>query len=431
MKSKAEKHPSAQEARLPMERLRQMLLPMVAGVAATKEHLMEWVHGIGLQALSAVLEESAEQIAGPKGRRLPERKTNRWGSTPGEVSFGGRRIVVNRPRVMEKATGSRRRRELALPAWEHFTGLDPLPERVVNQILLGVSTRGYEASLEPEPRGVPARGASKSAVSRQLVKRTRRAMEEQLTRSLADVSLIGLYVDGIQVAGQSVVVALGLGDDGSKIPLGLWRGSTENAVICTELLQDLLKRGLKIEGRLLCVIDGGKGLRKALTDVLGDVALIQRCQVHKLRNIRDHLPKNNHAYVIGAMRDAYRSTSADTARKRLRTLVTWLDTNGHDDAAGSLREGLEETLTVLKLGLSKTLMRSLATTNAIENLMGSVRRVTRNVKRWRAGDMVKRWVSLGVFSAQKRFRRIKGHADMPTLIKALRSTQTLTEENVA
>jgi len=422
MKSKAEKGTWKQGATeaLPLERLSQLLLPMVAGISATKLHLVEWVRDMGLEALNVVLQESAESLAGRKGERLPGRSANHWGKTRAELPFGGRRIVIDRPRVMSKRSEVGRRQELALPAVEHFKALDPLPERVVNQILLGVSTRGYEASLEPGPTRLPSRGASKSSASRQLIKRTRSAMEEQLGRRLDDVHLIGLYLDGIVVARQSVVVALGLAEDGSKVPLGLWHGSTENSAVCVALLQDLLKRGLRLEGRLLCVIDGGTGLRKALADVLGDLAVIQRCQVHKLRNMRDHLPKNCHAYVIGAMREAYKATNADAARKRLKGLVTWLENGGHEGAAASLREGLEETLTVTKLGLPKTLSRSLATTNPIENLMSSVRRVTRNVKRWRGGDMIRRWTALGVFSAQQRFRRIKGHRDMSSLIKALR-----------
>lgn len=405
---------------LPLERLRQMLLPMVAGISATKGHLVEWVHGVGLEALALVLEEGAESLAGPKGYRQAERSANHWGKTRAELPFGGRRIVIERPRVMATKAGTGQRRELAVPAFEHFKAIDPLPERVVNQILLGVSTRGYEASLEPGPARLPSRGASKSAASRQLIKRTRASMEAQLGRRLDDVRLIGLYLDGIVVARRSVVVALGLTTDGRKVPLGLWQGSTENAAVCTALLQDLLKRGLVIDGPLLCVMDGGTGLRKALGDVLGDLAVVQRCQLHKLRNVRDHLPKNAQAYVIGAMREAYKASNADTARKRLRSLVTWLENAGHDGAAGSLREGLEETLTVIKLGLPKTLTRSLATTNAIESLMSSVRRASRNVKRWRGGDMITRWVALGVFSAEQRFRRIKGHRDMPSLVQALR-----------
>ena len=198
--------------------------------------------------------------------------------------------------------------------------------------------------------------------------------------------------------------------------------------MCTALLQDLLRRGLRVDGRLLCVIDGGKGIRKALVDVLGDLAVIQRCQLHKRRNLKDHLPKTAQLHVDRVMREAYASTRADTARKRLRSLVSWLENNGHEDAGASLREGMEETLTVLKLELPASLRRSLSTTNAIESMLSSVRRVSRNVKRWKGGSMVRRWAAMGVIAAQKRFRRIKGHRDMNALIKALRQQTDLTEQ---
>ncbi len=185
------------------------------------------------------------------------------------------------------------------------------------------------------------------------------------------------------------------------------------------MLQDLLARGLSIKGRLLCVIDGGKGLRKALVDVFGDNALIQRCQLHKIRNVRDHLAKKRQAHTLRVMRDAYRSGSAATARKRLQALASWLEGNGEEEAAGSLREGLEDTLAVLKLNLPTTLCRSLSTTNAIENLMGSIRLVTRNVKRWRNGAMARRWTGLAIARAQAKFRRIKGHKNLGLLAASL------------
>ncbi len=208
---------------------------------------------------------------------------------------------------------------------------------------------------------------------------------------------------------------------GPSIRLGVWQGSTENSRICTELLSDLLARGLRIQWRLLCVIDGGKGLRKALDDVLGDAVVVQRCQVHKMRNLREHLPEKRHAYVLKTMREAYGSSSAAAARKRLQALARWLESNGEESAARSLKEGLEETLTVLKLNLAPTLSRCLATTNCIENFIGTIRQLTRNVKRWRGGSMVRRWVGLAVAHAQKRFRRIKGHRDLPALVLTLRS----------
>lgn len=218
----------------------------------------------------------------------------------------------------------------------------------MNQILLGVSTRGYESSLDRPVSQVKSRGTSKSAASRHLVAATRKKLDDYLSRCLEDVELLALMVDGLEIAGHTVVVSLGITADGTKVPLGLRVGSTENTVLCTSLLQDLLERGLRIDRRVLCVVDGGKGIIRALRDVLGDLAVVQRCQVHKLRNLRSHLPKSRHAYVLRMMKDAYKSEKVDHARKLLRRLVAWLERNGYDDAAGSLREGLEETLTVIK-----------------------------------------------------------------------------------
>jgi transposase-like protein len=392
----------------------QMLLPMVAGMVATRQELEAWVHQQGLKALDELFRVEAEQIAGPKGKHSENRSHNHWGQAEVELPFGGRRVTVMRPRVRSKPGG-----EVQLPSVEHFRTVDPMAERVVEQILLGVSTRGYGPSLGPPPPA-KTRGTSKSAASRHLVARTKQKMAEQLSRPLGDLDVVVLFLDGIIVAKRTIVVALGVVADGSKVPLGLWQGSTENAATSTALLQDLIGRGLRIERRMLCVIDGGKGLRKALDDVLGDRAVVQRCQVHKRRNVREHLPKERQSYVDQMMREAYTSGTAKTARKRLRSLLSWLERNGEDGAAGSLREGLEETLTVLKLDLKPSLRRSLSTTNSIENMLGTVRRVTRNVKRWRdSSDMVRRWTALGVFTAERRFRRIKGFRDMPSLIRTL------------
>ena len=410
-----------------LSQMHQMLMPMVAGIASTKAELTSWVHAQGLAALNLLLLGEAEALAGKKGRHREDRTHYHWGRTSGELSFGGRRIQVERPRVRSKGG-----KEASLPSFEAFRCEDPLPERVVNQLLLGVSTRGYEASLDAPVERVRHRGTSKSSASRHLVSATKKKLDEYLSRRLDELELLSVMIDGLEVAEHTVVVTLGITSDGRKVPLGLRLGSTENAVLCTELLQDLLARGLRVDGELLCVIDGAKGLRKALRDVLGDLAVVQRCQLHKLRNLQSHLPKSRHAYVLRTMREAYRSASADLARKRLKSLVGWLERNGYDDAAGSLREGLEETLTVLKLKLPPTLRRSLATTNAIENLMGSIRRTSRNVKRWKSPDMIRRWAALGVLAAEKKFRRIKGYRDLETLRRALRSHQAIdTGENVA
>ncbi len=332
--------------------------------------------------------------------------------------MGGQRIQVARPRVRSTAG-----QEAVLPSVAAWQDRDPLTARVLEQILLGVSTRGYAGSLEAGPGGALSRGTSKSAVSRTLRGRMTGALTVQLAQRLDGLELLALFLDGMVVAGQTVIVGLGLTRDGEKKPLGLRLGSTENAVVGTELLQDLLGRGLSIAERVLCVIDGGKGLRKAVPDVLGTAAVIQRSQLHKARNLLAGVPKARQAYVRAMLRRAYRAGSADAARRQLKALATWLEANGHVDAAASLREGLEETLTVLQLGLPPRLRRFFATTNGIENLIGTVRHVTRNIKRWRDGTMIRRWVGLALGQAATRFRRIKGHRELATLVTALRKAE--------
>ncbi len=288
----------------------QILLPMIAGIAATKADLTEWVYEQGLTALHLLLREDAEEIAGLKGKHEKERTHNHCGSTNGELSFGGRRIRVSRPRVRSKSG-----EEASLPHFEAFREEDPLPERVLNQILVGVSTRNYESSLDKPTAKLKSRGTSKSAASRHLVSQTTKKLEEYLSRRLEEFELAALMLDGLEVAGQTVVVTLGITIDGTKVPLGIWLGSTENSRVCTAMLQDLLERGLRVDESILCVVDGGKGIRKALVDVLGDLAVIQRCQIHKLRNLRSYLPKSRHAYVLQTMKEAYKCKSADKARK--------------------------------------------------------------------------------------------------------------------
>jgi transposase-like protein len=282
------------------------------------------------------------------------------------------------------------------------------------------------------PESVKTRGTSKSAASRALVEKTAEKLAEFVSRPLGDVELVAMFLDAIEIAGKATILALGVTNDGTKVPLGLALGSTENAVVATDLLQNLLSRGLRIEGAILCAIDGGKGIRKALADVLGDRAVVQRCQVHKMRNVEDHLPEARKAYVRRQMREAYKAKTAKTAKKQLLQLVSWLESNGEDSAAGSLREGLDETLTVLRLELPRTLCRTFSTTNAIENMNGTIRRVARNVKKWRGEPMIGRWVALGVAEAAKKFRRVKGHTQMSSLVAALRPAKAVeVEEKVA
>jgi putative transposase len=379
----------------------QLILPLVRGALLSRALLREFVLEAGVQTVKSVFADEAAALAGPKNRRRPGRMAHHWGTAPAELVMGGRKVVLPRPRV--RSVGGR---ELTLPSVERFARRAPLTERVVEQILLGVSARRYNRSLEPLGVAVPTRGTSKSAVSRTFVEVTSRTVEAELSRPLSDLDLLVLLLDGVVVKRQSVVVALGMTIDGAKKVLGMRLGSTENAALCTELLQNLLQRGLKVDRPLLCVMNGGGGLRRVLRDVFGEVAVIQRCQLHKIRNVRDQLPKKAQGWVLSQMRQAYKAPGAESARRQLQRLVSWLERNGHDDAAASLREELEETLPILKLKLPSTLTRSLSTTNAIENLMSAIRRATRRVSRWRNGSMIRRWVSVAVLDAKKRLRRL-------------------------
>jgi putative transposase len=394
--------------------LAHLVEPMLAGMTATRQHLLAWVHAQGLAALDELFREEALALAGAKGRHQGQRTHHHWGTAATELTFGGRRVQVRRPRVRGTTGG-----EAILPSVAAFRDRDPLTARMMQQLLAGVSTREYEGSLEARPLGRRTRSSSKSAVSRAVVRRTRQRLQEQLTQRLDGLEIVALFMDGLVVAPQTVIVVLGITRDGHKQPLGLRLGSTENAVVCTDLLQDLLARGLALDGRVLCVIDGGKGLRKALGNVLGDAALVQRCQLHKGRNLDALVPRARQGYVRAMLRRAYRASSAAAARRLLTAFARWLERNGQADAAASLREGLEETLTVLKLGLPPALRRFFATTNCIENLIGTLRHVTRNIKRWRDGDMRRRWIGLGLLRAAERFRRIKRHGELGVLVTAL------------
>lgn len=407
--------------------MQQVMLPLLLAMDATKKGLLAFVQQMGMVVLSELLVAEAAQIAGPKGKHIEGRTHHHWGTGTTPVSFGGRHVSLPHPRVRER--GKRKAAEVMLPSIQALRHGDPMSARVVEQIALGVSTRGYERSLEPTDESIEARGASKSNASRALIDATADKLAQFVSRKLDDVDLVAMFIDGIEFAGHSVLIALGVTIDGTKTPLGIWAGSTENTTVVTELLSNLVTRGLRVEHSMLFVIDGGKAIRKALRDVFGDRAIVQRCQVHKARNVRDHLPEARRAYIAKQMRDAYDSATAATAKKKLLQLASWLDSNGHDDAAASLREGLDETLTVMRLGLTGTLRKTFATTNPIENMNGALRRIARNVKRWKDEAMIRRWVALGIAEAQKGFRRVKGHANMPFLVAALRpATATVAPE---
>lgn len=389
-------------------------LPLVDLLVDTRAELLELVVSSGLSVLHTMLEEDRTAICGPRYHHQSKRTACRAGTAASEVALGGRKVAIRRPRV--RGDGG----EVPLPTFAAFADAAPLNRRVVEQMLVGVATRQYARSLEPVPAPVVSRGTSKSAVSRRFVAKTRAQLEAWQSQPLDGLDLVGLVLDGVHVGEHCLIVALGIAADGQKHALGLWEGSTENATLCQSLLANLQSRGLRTDRSLLVILDGSKALRKAVRDLFGDVALVQRCQVHKLRNVLDHLPERQRTWAKAILHRAYRSADITTARRLLIDLARRLETD-HPSAAESVREGLDETLTVLGLNLPDTLRRSLTTTNAAESLISRTRHVKRNVKRWRGGQMVVRWVAAGVLEAVKGFRRLKGHKAMPQLVAALRT----------
>jgi transposase-like protein len=389
-------------------------LPLVDLLVDTRTELFELAMRSGLRVFTAMLEEDRTAICGPRYAHQPDRRASRAGTVPSEVVLGGRKVAMQRPRV-RTAEG-----EVPLPTFQTMAQTDPLDRRVVEQMLVGVATRQYARSLEPLVADVRSRGTSKSAVSRRFVARTKVQLETWQAQPLDALDLVGLLLDGVHVGEHCLIVALGIAADGGKHALGIWEGSTENAAVCQSLLSNLQSRGLRTDRSLLVILDGSKALRKAVRETFGEVALVQRCQIHKLRNVLDHLPERQRPWVKAILQRAYRSADGAPAKRLLQDLARRLEID-HPSAAESVREGLEETLTIVALGLSERLRGSLATTNAGESLISRTRHVKRNVKRWRGGQMVLRWVAAGVLEAVKGFRRLKGHKDMPKLVAALRA----------
>ncbi len=391
-------------------------------VGVAKDGLLALSVGVGLGVLSELLEEEVDDVVGPKGKHDPDRTAVRHGHEDGEVTLGARRVSVRRPRA-RSADG---REEVALETYAHFADRDPLTRVVLEQMLAGVSTRRFSRTREPVGQDVvdAERSASKSAASRAFVGRTREQLAALMARRLDDVRLAAMMIDGIDLKGRTNVVALGITTDGVKIPLGLWEGSTENATVATALLSDLVERGLDAEQGVLFVIDGAKALRKAIRDVFGVAAPVQRCVRHKERNVLEHLPERDRPTVRRRLRAAWKLDDHVAARERLRVLAGELDRT-HPGAAGSLREGMEETLTVTRLGVRGALRKTLQSTNPCESMIECVRRTSRNVKRWQSGDMALRWTAAGMLEAEQQFRKIIGYRDLAKLALAVEHQTTI------
>jgi transposase-like protein len=392
----------------------QIALPMQEVLADVRRAFLGLCIDSGCQVLAKMMELDRVALCGAKGVPDARRRAVRGGHTTSQVVLGGQRSRIRRPRARELDAG-----EIELPSFAWAAGTDPLNAATLSAIAAGVSTRRYASTQDPLPEPEVGLATSKSAVSRRFVALSQQQLEQWLTRRLDDLDLAAVMIDGIHFRSERVVlVALGIDAEGHKHILGLHEGSTEATRVVKKLLADLIERGLDASRMRLWVIDGGKALRRAIVELFGATALVQRCQEHKRRNVIEHLPEGMHAGVNRALSQAYNAKDVRLARRQLQRLAGSLQER-HPGAAASLREGLEETLTAQQLGLSGALYRTLRTTNPIENLNGLVAQYTRNVKRWKDGAMTLRWIASALVDASGRFRKLRGFASMKTLLKAL------------
>ncbi len=369
----------------------------------------------GLRIVHGILEDEVTRRVGPPHRPDPAATAVRWGRQPGYVVYGGQKIPLRRPRVR-----TRDGEEVELDSYSKLQQDGRMQRAVAERVVCGLSTRKYRRAVQSVLKGY---GIAKSSVSRQFVRATAEQLRELCERRLDDRKLVALLIDGIAVAEQTLIVALGVEESGTKHVLGLWQGATENATVCRALLEDLVERGLNPQRRYLFVLDGSKALRAAVEKVFGERAEVQRCQLHKRRNVKDHLPEGCRADYDRQLRNAYALSDYDQAKAALEKLFRQLE-RINPSAARSLEEGMEETLTLHRLGVGPLLRRSLSSTNLIESCLSTVRHVARNVKRWQGGDHIARWTAAGLLEAERKFRKVRGYRELKELAQKLNPHST-------
>ena len=393
-------------------------LPIAEVWAEMQAQVEELTGKAGLQILRAILENEVTHRVGPPHRPNPSAGCVRWGKQPGYVVFGGQKIPLERPRVR-----TREGQEVELESYGQLQQDGKLQRAVRERMVAGLSTRNYRRAVESVLEGY---GIEKSSVSRQFVAASSNQLRVLCERRLEDLNLVVLMIDGIHFGGQVLVVALGSAEGGEKHVLGVWQGATENTAVVKGLLEDLLDRGLDPKRRYLVVMDGSKALRAGVERVFGQVE-VQRCQIHKRRNVKEYLPENCQKDYDRRMRNAYAMNNYAEAQEALQKIFRQLE-RINPSAARSLEEGLEETLTVHRLGVGAVLRRKLATTNPIESCLSTVQRVARNVKRWREGNQPLRWTATGLLEAEKKFRRIKGYQEILLLKERLNPSRIQQKE---
>jgi putative transposase len=399
----------------------QMVLPMAEMVAWLHQGVGELIRQAGLQLIQLLMEEEVKLLVGERSQSLAERTANRWGSERGYCVVMGQKVPVERPRVR-----STQDHEIRLGSYEMFHRGEPLTETVWEKLMLGLTTRKYGEAVR---QFTEAYGLEKSAVSEHFIEASRVKLKQLMERRLDKKKFCALLVDATPFEGQQMVAALGIGYDGTKTILGIWQGATENATVVGELLGDLMNRGLDFTVPRLYVLDGGKALHAAVKKYAGESAPIQRCQVHKRRNVLDHVTDENKPLVAKKLNEAYATEDYAAARRSLDGLHREL-MHMNPSAARSLAEGLEETLTVHRLHVPPQLRMTLASTNVIESAFSMVETVCRNVKRWHGGDQRERWIGSGLLFAEKQFRRVRGHKHIPIFIRVLESLKPSRKEVV-
>ena len=396
-------HPHGRQIQLPLDR--EELLELM------QESLESLALELGLLVASGLLEDEVTRLCGPRYQRQPGRAHTRYGHQRGVATLAGQKVAIERPRVRHTDD----RGEVPLETYARLQSPDAMPRAVLRRMIRGVSTRDYAEVVELAREGF---GVAKSSVSRDFVRASAADVKALAERRFERARFPVVMIDGVEYAGATMIVALGITEDGTKRILGLRQGATENAAVCVALLEDLQARGLDTSQPTLLVLDGSKALHAAATRVWGANAVIQRCQVHKRRNIKAHLSEKHHAELDRQLAAAYQGEEYDEAKASLETTARWLS-RLNPDAAASLREGLEETRTVIRLGLTGPLRRTLCSTNPIESALSVTQRVTARVTRWRDGDMRQRWCVAGLLRAESKFRRVKGHCAIGAFLKAL------------
>lgn len=385
-------------------------LPIAEVLMETTEVVEEIGREVGLMIISAVIESEAERKAGKKNIKNPDREANWWGGQIGPIYYEGQKVLIEHPRIRSKEN-----KEIPLKTYNAFQNPRRMRGLLMKDMIVGISSRNYEETIEKLLHGY---GIKKSSISRHFVQATAEQMREFLERSLTGFNFCAIFIDGIEFKGDHLIIALGIDITGHKHVLGLWQGATENAEACKNLLEDLERRGLDTGRDYLFVLDGSKALRSAVTKMFGRDVSVQRCQQHKRRNVKEQLPPEHQAMIDARIRAAYNMADYEDAKKSLELTVRYLE-RLNPSAARSLQEGMEETLTVHRLGINGLLKKTLFSTNPIESCFSVMRTVTGRVKRWRKGDMVQRWAVAALLRAEKKFKRVKGYQEIPKLLSVL------------